>query len=150
MAADSIIPDVALGENSRIFLGTKRQHNMTVLRGSVSETPNEQSTSANRTGGYTTRTRTLFDFTLSASAQWQTKDNPISLPPKIRRGGTLFEVEVVPDIVNAPLDSYFLPIAFVGTVRMTIEGPGIITYDLEIKNQGVYSTLGDPKPVPGV
>jgi len=138
-----MIPDVSLGENSRIkIVGT----DLLVQTGTVTENPAEVATGCNMTGGFTTRTRGLYNLEVQAKAQWTPAENPFTNPPQLQPGQDAEDVRVYPDIVNNPDDYYDLPLAYVvsATCEIVATEQGVISYSLNFKNQGEYGTPAYP------
>ena len=141
MANDVIIPDVTPGENSRLYIGGS---NLSIKRITVRETPNTVSTGSNRTGGFTTRRRQLYDCTIDFEAQFQPGDNPLTDPPNLAIGSDTDTVLYYPDEVNLPSSSYHFPVGYCEAIEVTTEGEGVVTYRGTIKNQGEYGSPGYP------
>ena len=114
----SFIPETSLGENSRIFVGDV---SLLVVKGTLTENPQEIDTGANLTGGFTTRTRGRKNLELSVEAQWTVAENPV-------------------DDVGL---FWLLPVFYVVSATVTIEGVGVVTYQIQIKNQGEYARPND-------
>lgn len=134
----SFVPETSLGENSRIFVGAA---NLLVTKGTVTENPQEIDTGCNLTGGFTTRTRGRHNLELSVEAQWTVAENPFGNPPNLKPGESYSELlRIFPDFINDTGVVWELPLFFVATATVTIDGVGVITYSLQIKNQGEYSS----------
>jgi hypothetical protein len=141
----SFIPEVSLGENSRISIGSTQ---LLVQSGTVRDNPPPIQTGDNLTGGYTTKTRGNRNLDISAKCQWTVAENPFSNPPSVTPGSTIIDVIVTPD-VNDPTSFYSLPFCWVNSATCNIDSGGtggVISYDLDLTNQGVYATPNNPQP----
>ncbi len=141
----AIIPVVSLGENAVIDIGGAL---LNVQSGTVVENPQEIGTGSNRTGGFTTRTRGLFNLEISFKGQWTLAQNPFTNPPALQPGAEVGTyVRIYQDQLNEPDAFYDLPDAW--CVQATCEldsNPqgGVISYSVQIKNQGEYGTPAYP------
>jgi hypothetical protein len=164
--ADPIIPNVSLGENSRIRIGfplgvigsgggAGPTTDLLVLSGSVRESPQEVPLGCAMDGGYTIRSGSFSDLVISAKCQWTVAENPFSNPPSLIPGqDTEADVFVYPDFVNAPSVYYLMPGparggqgAYIADAVCNIDSGGtggVIGYDLILKNQGLFYTPADP------
>lgn len=136
-----IIPDVSLGENSKFFIGSAE---LAVVRGVIRENPVEIDTGCNLTGGYTTRTRGRYNLEVSIEAQWIGTNQPFTNPPTVNPGNDIEGVLIYPDYENDPGGFYNMPIAYPANAVCNIDGVGVISYSLELRNQGEYGTPAGP------
>lgn len=148
MAVDSYIPNPSLGENTRIAIG---EIMLQFSKGNVDSTPEEKDTGSNLAGGYTTQVRGRRKLTFDLEAVF----DPEAPQPFTSEGGAeapvLFEgentsepVTIYPDFVNLPGVFYYLPIAWISSLKMTLDGTGTVTYQMAGKNQGIFGTPNDP------
>ena len=134
----SFVPETSLGENARIFIGDA---SLMVVKGTITENPQEIDTGCNLTGGYTTRTRGRYNLELSVEMQWTVAQNPVGNPPRLTPGVTYAtSLRIYPDFANDLNHSFQLPVFYVVSATTTIDGVGIITYQVQIKNQGQYTS----------
>ena len=129
----------SLTENSRVVVGSTV---FSVISGSYSEQPKELDTS-NNLSNYRQRIGGLDDFSAKIKMQWTVANNPVGNPPAWKSGQNSSQyVYIYPDYVNDPTHKFYLPAAYIGVSTITGDatGTGVITYDVEIKINGPYTS----------
>ena len=137
-----LIPDVSLGENSVIMFGSAE---INVTSGTVRENPAEIPTGCNRTGGYTTTSRGLYNLEVEFDGQFTVDENPMTNAPQLIPGLDADDpCYVYPDYVNLPDSVYEMPVCFVRSMITKIDGIGVISFTGSVKNQGIFGTPASP------